>query len=118
MECDPATFNKLVKKDFLYIGWRRCGFRESFHVKKCYKCLKYGHLAKDCRFSIVCSNCAGNHSYNNCNSDEKKCINCVDYNLKFKAKLSINHSSFDANCECYKKSIANFKAITCYDPAA
>lgn len=43
---------------------------------QCYKCFKFNHSAKVCRGSQMCSCCAGNHFYKECDSKTIKCINC------------------------------------------
>jgi hypothetical protein len=47
---------------------------------QCYKCFKYGHIAKYCKAdNQICSRCAGeNHKYDNCPNSNKHpiCCNC------------------------------------------
>lgn len=61
-------------------------------VTRCYKCQKFGHIAKNCfRTFQVCSICSGDHSFNQCpNSAVKKCANC-----------SGPHSANDRECPRY-----------------
>lgn len=45
----------------------------------CFVCYKYDHLTKDCNIKgmKICSECAAiGHTYKECTSTEKKCINC------------------------------------------
>lgn len=44
---------------------------------QCYRCFRYGHMAKHCRRRVRCKVCAGNHSYKECVSrGEQRCGNC------------------------------------------
>ncbi|CAF1296399.1 unnamed protein product [Rotaria sp. Silwood1] len=62
---------------------------------QCYKCFKYGHVAKYCRSdNQLCSRCGGaNHKYDDCpNSSQKPtCSNCKG-----------EHFATSANCPKYK----------------
>ena len=57
---------------------------------QCYKCNKFGHLAKKCSNVQVCSKCSGDHSHNECVAQQLKCSNCGEA-----------HSSFDRSCSVY-----------------
>lgn len=48
-------------------------------VLMCFNCYKLeAHTTRDCPNpdTVVCSECSGHHSFRNCTSDFKKCINC------------------------------------------
>lgn len=46
-------------------------------VRQCFVCYKFGHGRGSCRSSQLCSICAGNHFFKDCNDKENiKCINC------------------------------------------
>lgn len=115
LELDPTTFKFVVLRGSLYVGWSRCGVRESFHTTRCYKCSGYGHFAKNCKFAEACPKCAGNHTASACVSDVSKCINCVSSNEKLKTNYNIDHTVFDHSCSSYRKICNNIKAITRYD---
>ncbi|KAF2356409.1 hypothetical protein FHG87_012832 [Trinorchestia longiramus] len=47
----------------------------------CFNCYKMEqHATKDCSTPnlTICSECTGNHTYKNCSSSIKKCLNCLD----------------------------------------
>ena len=39
---------------------------------RCYKCQRYGHIAKFCKGKQMCGKCGGDHEYDKCESDVKK----------------------------------------------
>eukprot|EP00795_Rhopilema_esculentum_P009664 gene9664-biopygen11063 len=41
-------------------------------AKRCFKCLRVGHVSKDCSFNQKCFNCNGNHNSALCNKDEQE----------------------------------------------
>lgn len=114
IELDPITFKTILLKKSLYVGWRRCHIRESFHVIRCYNCSKFGHLSKDCNDPIACPKCAEKHPLKECKAQLFNCINCIDNNKKFNSKFDVNHASFDHDCSCYKKLINYLRSITNY----
>jgi len=43
---------------------------------RCFKCNRYGHVAKHCRGRLRCSICSGEHKYSECSAAAPKCPNC------------------------------------------
>ena len=43
---------------------------------RCYKCQRYGHIATFCKGKQRFVKCGGDHEYDKCESDVKKCSNC------------------------------------------
>ena len=81
-------------EDKLTLGLSSCKVYDQFHVKRCYKCQKYGHYSKDCSEQEVCGKCAENHSINACKSTTLKCINCVRNGIESNA-----HHTADSKCQ-------------------
>lgn len=105
-EVDSSSYNLLINKEIINIGWSRCRVFNDYGIVRCYNCNKYGHLQKDCKNKIMCAKCSGDHDTKQCmdESDNCKCVNCIDSNDKFKMNLDINHPAWDyANCETYKR---------------
>lgn len=114
VEGDPATYRGVMERGFLYIGWSKCKLRESFHIKRCFNCSKYGHFAANCKEAEVCPKCAQEHKFRDCKSDFLKCINCIGHNLRFKTGFLVDHAVNDNNCECYKRLVNDARAMTNY----
>jgi hypothetical protein len=69
-------------------------------LKQCFKCLRFGHLAKFCHNSQRCSICTEAHSYKDCSSspDKAVCVHC-----------SGNHLSISGDCPVKKQKIQENK---------
>lgn len=102
---DVDTKDLLCKMEKLNIGWRRCVVHEYFHVIRCFKCCRYGHISSKCENHITCFKCAGSHTSSGCTSRNHQCINCIETNNKFKKNLNINHMVTDSSCPCYKRIV-------------
>lgn len=116
-EVDSETFRYLMNREnqVLYVGWNNCNIYEHFSVRRCFKCGGYNHQAKDCREKITCVMCAGEHKSDVCESESKKCINCVRANQKLNLNLDIQHAAIDRQCECYLKIVESIKKKTAYN---
>lgn len=56
---------------------------------QCRKCLKFGHIERDCSDSLACKRCGGNHDQDGCNK-AFKCVNCMN-----------DHSSYSRRCPTF-----------------
>ena len=65
------------------LGLNSCIIYDRYDVKRCYNCHKFGQHAKDChtKDEHVCGKCGDGHSTKECQSETKKCINCVRNNV-------------------------------------
>ncbi|KAK9700810.1 hypothetical protein QE152_g31016 [Popillia japonica] len=117
IEVDPFLFKSIMQKGKLFIGWKRCQVRESYHILRCYKCSGFGHLAKNCRSPTSCPKCAGDHALQDCSSADPKCVNCVRSNDKYQTNYSVNHSVFDKTCPIYQNNVKHAQNITNYELA-
>ncbi|KAK9718499.1 Endonuclease-reverse transcriptase [Popillia japonica] len=85
VQVNRAKANLLVKAGRIRIGWVNCRVRERVAVTRCYKCLEFGHMGKECKGpdrSDLCVNChqpghkakecEGRHYCLSCNSDEHR----------------------------------------------
>lgn len=58
------------------LGFTRHGVAEYTEPPpRCYKCQRYGHVAKYCQGELRCKRCAGAHDYKTCKADSS-CANC------------------------------------------
>ena len=76
---------------------------EYVHVLICYKCYKWNdHLTENCREDPsfkICSLCSGVHSYKECKSPEKCCVNCKG-----------PHSTLSYSCPKRKEEVKKLKS--------
>nr|CAI5860220.1 unnamed protein product [Callosobruchus analis] len=80
IEVDPDVRKHILSRGYLFVSWQKCTVRDYVSVTRCFNCCRYGHIRKDCKEKPVCSQCCGEHSFRECNSNTKKCINCAKFN--------------------------------------
>lgn len=97
-ECSPAAFGQIMEKQRLCIGWERFPVYEDLDVPRCFKCLGFYHKKENCRNTIVCCVCSGEHEERLCPKERICCGNCRASNEKFKTGYSCGHSALDPNC--------------------
>lgn len=116
LEVSPVLFSFIIKRGFLYVGWKKCKVEEHLNLPQCFNCRKFGHYKKDCRNDVViCPKCSGAHEQKDCVSDSLSCVNCKDFNAKFKTNLPTDHSASNPGCEFYKHKLDQLKSKINYD---
>lgn len=116
IEVNSELFKKVMAKGHLMIRWCRCKVFDALQIPRCYKCARLNHFEKDCKEkSSSCPKCAGDHKINECDSEEKKCVNCIDANAKFKLSLDVNHSAWDKSCQTWIKKMEMRKTSIKYN---
>ncbi|XP_037880699.1 uncharacterized protein LOC119632069 [Glossina fuscipes] len=72
--------NKLLAGGKLRVGWMVCRLREHRTPVKCYRCLKYGHISKQCEGtcdrSKVCRRCGEEGHMAKVCSNDRLCFSC------------------------------------------
>lgn len=105
VEVNGAAYSKLLDMNVLKLPWNECRILEHVYVKRCYKCLGFSHIAKDCTGDQKCSKCGGNHKFSDCKSKNLCCANCRSFNAKNKTKIDTKHHAWSKECEAYKRRI-------------
>lgn len=104
IELDQNTYNVIIKKGKISIGWSRCPIYDEYGIIRCFNCCKYGHFSRDCTDKKVCPKCSGEHSLGDCQSNFVKCSNCLWSNKKYGMALKVDHTTWDHNqCETLKR---------------
>ena len=116
LQLDTESYECIGQKEKVQIGWKSYFFRDSFNVKQCYNCWKFGHLAKDCkRETPTCQKCAGEHKESECQSDLVCCANCKYSTEILKiTNIDCRHKAYDKNCEAYKKIVEQLQQRISY----
>ena len=50
--------------------------RKPLKLKQCTRCQQFGHIRKQCPYSVTCSRCGGGHGSNICTKETFKCALC------------------------------------------
>ena len=97
---------KVIKSlgDHVFLGGNSCRIEDSFHVKRCNSCQRFGHYAAKCTPDnpVICGFCTENHNSDDCelknsHSREHTCFNCRTAEIEnFKG-----HSTFSRKCPAY-----------------
>lgn len=113
LRCDPIVRELIHKNsDKIKLEWGVYQVRDRYHAIVCYYCQRYGHTEGNCTAkkngdSPNCFKCGGNHRSKECNSTERKCINCIRYK-----KEMVNHLSTDYSCPILISEIDRIRNIT------
>lgn len=103
-ECSVRVRNWLRKKGKVFIEWEACRIKDYVDVARCFKCQRYGHVAKFCTNKTeTCSFCAGEHDFKTCKKERKenaKCVNCTR-----EGKTDVKHPSSWRGCPAYEKAV-------------
>lgn len=96
-----------MKTKSVFVGSENCRVYDNFSIRRCRICCGYNHSIKTCREFLkrkqACLKCAGEHESLECESREKKCINCITANKYLARKRAVDHCADDVkNCESYK----------------
>lgn len=77
-----SIYEEIMKTGYIVVDLVRTKVREYFDMPQCFKCCKYGHVAKFCREDPQCYKCGGTHEGKTCKRDTYKCVHCVERKLK------------------------------------
>lgn len=114
LEVSPAVRKALHSNGRIYLRYAACSFADHVSILQCFRCLSFGHMAKDCKSGPFCGYCAGSHEMKECKRREQAptCINC-------KQRQSSNyegHSATDAKkCPILCRKIKDKIAYINYD---
>lgn len=95
-----VTFASTILPPYIYLdSWRHEVRKYIPPVKQCLKCLRYGHIAKFCRNTEVCSICTLNHNFKNCQVDPKdaKCANCKGDHIAISSSCPLKKQKIEEN---------------------
>lgn len=96
--------NQVIAAGRVKIGWVRCRVREFVTPTRCFKCLEYGHIARQCKNEVdrsgTCLRCGcKGHTAKNCTA-EPRCSICDPA-----CKGGNNHAAGSFRCDAYKNAM-------------
>lgn len=99
--------DQLMKQGRVRIGWTNCRVKGRVNVLKCYKCLCYGHIAKDCQGpdrSAICYKCGSiDHKIADC-PNPAACVACTDSGYQ-----DVSHVLGSRECRRFKEEFEKRK---------
>lgn len=111
IEVSPILRKFLLQKEYVFVGWKKSEIVDHLKVIRCFKCCGFGHFSKNCEHrDAVCSKCANNHKFKDCDSDKSQCMNCITQNRLFKKNLPTNHMSNDSACPTFQAYLLKIKS--------
>jgi len=112
LEVDEKTYELMLRREKLNIGWKKCKVFNHYSVKRCFKCWGYYHLAKNCTRQVTCHKCAGSHISNECKATERRCVNCMYKNKTYNLKINVEHDALNTECPIYVRALEEEKKRT------
>lgn len=100
INCDIQAHTELLRRSYIVFGFSECKIFEYVNTLQCLNCQRYGHYARECRFTTTCKYCAQGHSAKDCKLESTKytCHNCVLNNKRNVQKVNIKHVATDDRC--------------------
>ncbi|KMQ84041.1 putative 50 kda protein in type i retrotransposable element r1dm [Lasius niger] len=114
LEVTPAIRSVLLESGRIFLRYAVCAVADHIRILQCFKCLKFGHIAKNCKSKSSCGHCAGDHEMKNCEAKGQlpSCINCKQHHV-FSGNTA--HSATDAKkCPILGRKIKDKIANTNY----
>lgn len=97
----------ILNKGKVRIGLVNCRVRTRLEVNRCYKCLGFGHLARDCHGPDrrgCCWRCgAAGHQMKECKKDAT-CIICKDKGIQ-----GVDHMAGSGKCPSFRAALKNLR---------
>lgn len=105
LEVSPEVRSFFMGASKLYFGFAACRFKDYVRIVQCYKCLAFGHIARDCVASPRCGHCAGGHEGKDCGRRED---NPVCFNCKACGSADFRHRAYDiSTCPILRRRLAD-----------
>jgi len=95
--------NKLLAVGKIKVGWTICSLRTTIQLERCYRCMGFGHQAKQCKgndVSKACRRCGEEGHIGRTCDKPPTCMLCP-------AEEKRDHITGGSRCPMYKKAIAS-----------
>lgn len=95
IEVTPEVRRQIFKNGKIYLRYVACNFADHVRVLQCFRCMMFGHTAKNCKVDPVCGHCSEAHEMKECKNRQQLPVCC---NCKRNTRLGQNdiaHSALD-----------------------
>lgn len=106
MEVTPHIRSLLLSDKHVYVNYYACRVSDYVKVLQCFKCLAFGHFAKNCKSTPLCGHCAKPHETKECTKRKESpvCGNC----RRWTSQVAPQHSALDGkSCPILRKRITD-----------
>lgn len=112
LEVSPVLWNCLRDQE-LRIGYQTIQAVDQSPVVQCYRCLAFGHIARDCQEKVRCGYCSEEHDTRQCRNRNSapRCVHCVQSNQV----RDSGHPAYASECPEWRKWDRLARSITSYN---
>lgn len=95
LEVSPSLWSSFRDRE-LRVGYQIVSAIDQSPVVQCYRCLAFGHIARDCKEGIRCGYCSEEHDTRECRNRNSapRCVNCA----QSKQASSVIHPAYAVEC--------------------
>lgn len=95
-------YRAILRKEKTKIGCNCVTIEENLRIRRCGRCLSYGHSPKYCKSSSTrCPGCSGEHTWDECKNSKSNCNACHTFNTNNNGQRETRHHFFSKNCPTY-----------------
>ncbi|KAF6197390.1 hypothetical protein GE061_020253 [Apolygus lucorum] len=111
VQVSQAVRSTIIQDGRVRLGWLVCRVVDHISVSRCYRCQKFGHVAKSCGSGEVCGWCTERgHSFRACTRKQQpaRCVNCME------AGRVDHHDAGSLECPSYRIAMEHQVRLTDY----
>lgn len=111
LSSDLGTHHQLLRHGAIIFGFSSCKIFEYVNIIQCFRCMRFGHFARDSKHAPRCQLCTQNHEKKECTQEFiiSKCVNCAQANRRNGTIYSTRHRSTDERCPVRVQRINGLK---------